>query len=50
MPKRLPVVLSRQEVDEVLGHSNVSTTQIYTRVLNKGPLSVVSPAPSAAAP
>jgi len=42
-PKRLSVVLTVREVQELLGHTDVFTTMIYTHVLNKGGKGVVSP-------
>jgi len=33
-------------IQELLGHQDVSSTMIYTQVLNPGPISVRSPAKS----
>ena len=41
-PQRMPVVLTREEVQAALGDSNVKTTMIYPHVLNKGGRGVVS--------
>ncbi len=35
--------LFHRTVKALLGHANVETTMIYTHVLNKGPMGVVSP-------
>ena len=31
-------------IQELLGHNDINITMIYTHVLNRGPLGVVSPA------
>ena len=40
---RLDPVAETATVQELLGHSDVATTMVYTRVLNKGGLGVRSP-------